>query len=207
MEENSGLNKLIRQENSSQTELGTGVVKAVDNVKDKITNEALVKVDNRHSIDKHAKKLADVADKALRADIDKEDLKVEKTKAENKAKKQEIKNRLIALKTEAKRLKREHKQILKEQKADHKKRNKDILWETYKDKLEKMKYTYVPNIVILKMLLGIDGIVSFFEGVGKISTAIMKAIKWLIFIGIAIGVLMVIPTTRNWILNLLGFVK
>jgi hypothetical protein len=205
MEENSGLNNLIKQENSSQVELGTGVVNAVDNVKDKIINEALVKVDDKHSIDKHAKKLADVADKALKADIDKEDLKVEKTKAENKAEKQEIKNRLIELKTEAKRLKREHKQILKEQKADHKKRNKDILWETYKEKLEKMKYTYVPNIVILKMLLGIDGIVSFFDGIGKISTSIMKALKWIIIAGAVFGVLMIFPSTKEWILGLLGF--
>lgn len=198
-------NKLMH--NETPTQLSAGVENAVDNVKGKIINEALIKVDNKHSIDKHAKKLADVADEALRADVEKESLKVEKTKADNKVEKQEIRNRLIELKTETKRLKKEHKQILKEQKAEHKKRNKDILWEVYKGKLEKMKYDYVPNIVILKMLLCIDGIVSFFDGVGKISTAIMKAIKWLIIIGIVIGVLMIVPVTREWALNLLGFIK
>jgi predicted RND superfamily exporter protein len=195
---------IVLVENSSI--LNTGVMQAVDNVKDKISSKALEMIDNSQSIDKHAKGLAEVADKALQADIDKENLKVEKTNADNKAEKQEIKNRLIALKTEAKRLKREHKQILKEQRADHKKRNKQILWDIYKGKLEKMGYDYVPNLVILKMLLTIDGIVSFFEGVGKISTAIMKAIKWLIFIGVGVGILMVIPATRAWVLSLLGFI-
>lgn len=192
------------QENKQNSQIQ--VDGAVGSVKDKILGGALTKVDNEKSISKHSDKLTKVANDTIKADIEKARLKVEKTKAENKAEKQEIKNRLIQLKTEAKRLKREHKQILKEQKADHKKRNKDILWETYKEKLEKMKYTYVPNIVILKMLLCIDGIVSFFEGIGKISTSIMKALKWLLIIGGVLTILMVIPSTRQWLLELLGII-
>lgn len=198
--------QIVKKEQSAIQEIDAGVGVAVGNVKGKIVDGALEIVDEKKSIEKHAGELAKIANDAIKADIEKEKNKVQRTHAENKAEKQEIKNKLIELKTEAIRLKREKKQILKEQKADHKRRNKNALWEIYKAKLEKIGYGYVPNIFILKMLLFIDGVVSFFEGVGKISTAIMKAIKWLIIIATIIGVLMVVPTTRQWILNILGFI-
>ena len=186
-------------------ETGVGVGGAVGNVKGKIVDEAMNKVDNNKSVKKHADELAKVANDAIRADIDKENLKVQRTRAENKAEKQRIKNELIALKTEAKRLKREKKQILREQRADHKKRNKDALWEIYKDKLTKMGYSYVPNRFVLGMLLFFDGVVGFFNGVGATSTAIMKALKWILIAGVIFGVLMIFPTTKEWLLGLLGF--
>lgn len=186
-------------------ETGVGVGGAVGNVKGKIVDEAINKVDNNKSVKKHADELAKVANDAIRADIDKENLKVQRTRAENKAENQRIKNELIALKTEAKRLKREKKQILREQRADHKKRNKDALWEIYKDKLTKMGYSYVPNRFVLGMLLFFDGVVGFFNGVGATSTAIMKALKWILIAGVIFGVLMIFPTTKEWLLGLLGF--
>ena len=188
-------------------ETGVGVGGAVGNVKGKIVDEAINKVDNNKSVKKHADELAKVANDAIRADIDKENLKVQRTRAENKAEKQRIKNELIALKTEAKRLKREKKQILREQRVDHKKRNKDALWEIYKDKLTKMGYSYVPNRFVLGMLLFFDGVVGFFNGVGATSTAIMKALKWILIVGVIFGVLMIFPTTKEWLLGLLGFLK
>ena len=186
-------------------ETGVGVGGAVGNVKGKIVDEAMNKVDNNKSVKKHADELAKVANDAIRADIDKENLKVQRTRAENKAEKQRIKNELIALKTEAKRLKREKKQILREQRADHKKRNKDALWEIYKNKLTKMGYSYVPNRFVLCMLLFFDGVVGFFNGVGATSTAIMKALKWILIAGVIFGVLMIFPSTKEWLLGLLGF--
>ena len=188
-------------------ETGVGVGGAVGNVKGKIVDEAINKVDNNKSVKKHADELAKVANDAIRADIDKENLKVQRTRAENKAERQRINNELIALKTEAKRLKREKKQILREQRADHKKRNKDALWEIYKDKLTKMGYSYVPNRFVLGMLLFFDGVVGFFNGVGATSTAIMKALKWILIAGVIFGVLMIFPTTKEWLLGLLGFLK
>ena len=199
-------NELANTEEKAIQETSVGVEGAVDNVKGKIMGGALTKVDNAKSIDKHAGELAKVANDAIRADIKKENLKVERTKAENKGEKQKIKNELIALKTEAKRLKREHKQILKEQKLEHQKRDREALWATYEKKLTKIGYSYVPNKFLLKMLLLIDGIVSWFEGVGRISTAIMKALKWVFIISIIAIVLMIIPATREWLLSLLGFI-
>ena len=212
--EGDGIKEIERQANeivekkTQETQIqetGVGVGGAVGNVKGKIVDEAMNKVDNNKSVKKHADELAKVANDAIRADIDKENLKVQRTRAENKAEKQRIKNELIALKTEAKRLKREKKQILREQRADHKKRNKDALWEIYKDKLTKMGYSYVPNRFVLGMLLFFDGVVGFFNGVGATSTAIMKALKWILIAGVAFGVLMIFPTTKEWLLGLLGF--
>lgn len=181
------------------------VTDAICDVKGKIIDKAFDKIDNDKIIDKHADKLAEIADQSLQADTEKERLKVEQSKADNKAEKQRIKNELIELKTNAIKLKRERKQALKEQRANHKKRNDDIAWEKYKDKLEKMKYTYVPNMFILRMLLFFDGIVGFFNGVGEVSKSIMKALRWFIIIAIILIVIFIIPVTRNWFINLLGF--
>jgi hypothetical protein len=205
--ENLNNNNKIQQHTqfSNVPQASMAVDTAVSNVKGKILGGVLTKVDNEKSINKHSDELKKVANDAIKADIEKARLKVEQTNANNKAEKQKIKNELIILKTEAIRLKREKKQILKEQKDEHRKRNKDALWATYEKKLTKMGYGYVPNIFVLKMLLVIDGIVSFFEGIGKISTSIMKAIKWLLIIGAIFGILMIFPSTQSWILQLLGF--
>lgn len=101
-------------------------------------------------------------------------------------------------------MKREQKQQNREQKAEHKARNKAAKWEQYKDKLTKMNYTYVPNAFILAMLLFFDGLKSFIDGLGTLSTAIVKALKWVLLIGAILIVLFSIPVTREWIINLLN---
>lgn len=185
--------------------LPTHINEAVDDVKGKIVTNAISKINDDKIIEKHSRELADITDEALSADIETERLKTKRKRADNSAEKQSIHNKLIELKTEAIRLKREKKQILREQKAEHKKRNDDIAWEKYKGKLEKMKYSYVPNKFILCMLLFFDGIISFFNGLGAISTAIMKAVRWLAIIALILAVIFAIPATRNWFTNLLGF--
>lgn len=182
------------------------VGEAVNTVEGKIVEGATKKVNNEKFISKHSKNIAKVSDRAIRVATDEQKLRVERKNAENKVNRQEIKNRLIELKTEALKLKREQKQLLKEQKAEHKKRDKDAQWELYKDKLTKMKYTYVPNKFTLKMLLFFDSIVSFFNGVGAVSTAIMKALKWILLLVAVLLVLLIIPATRQWIFELLGFI-
>ena len=138
-------------------------------------------------------------------EAEKQRLVVEEVNANNKVVAQEIKNRLIVLKAEAKRLKQEQKQLDKDQKSDHKRRNNEAKWEIYGDKLKRMKYTYVPNAFVLYMLLFFDGIVGFFNGVGEISTSILKAFKWVLIIGGIIAVLMFVPITREWLLEMLKF--
>lgn len=181
-----------------------GFSSVVGSVQSNILEKAKVKITDEKIVEKHAENLADIADKALEVQAETASLKVQEQEADNKVRKQEIRNKLIVLNAEAARLKREQKQFNKEQKADHKARNKQAKWELYKDKLTKMKYSYVPNAFILSMLLFFDGVKSFFDGLGTVSTAIVKALKWVILVGLILVVLFSIPVTREWIINLLS---
>jgi hypothetical protein len=181
------------------------VCNAINDVKEKIIQKAADKIQDEKIIEKHSENIAKISDRALEVEAEKQRLVVEEVNANNKVVAQEIKNRLIVLKAEAKRLKQEQKQLDKDQKSDHKRRNNDAKWEIYGDKLKRMKYTYVPNAFVLYMLLFFDGIVGFFNGVGEISTSILKAFKWVLIIGGIIAVLMFVPITREWLLEMLKF--
>lgn len=196
---------VVKREDADAVALSTGVGGAIDEVKQKILKRAAGKVQDERLIEKHSTTLAEISDRALEVEAEKQRLIVEQVNADNKVVAQEIKNRLIVLRSEAKRLKAEQKQLDKAQKAAHKKMNKDALWEVYGEKLAKMKYAYVPNPFVLCMLLFFDGVVGFFNGVGAISTSIVKALKWVLLSGIAFGVLMAIPATREWLLALMQF--
>lgn len=176
----------------------------VGGTKQEVLRRAQEKINSEKILEKHASKIAKLTDKAMAVDAERAALNVQQQDADNKAEKQEIKNRLIVLKAEAARLKKEQKQLDREQRADHKARNKAAKWEMYKDKLEKMGYSYVPNIIILSMLLLFDAIKSFFDGVGAVSTAAVKALKWVLLIGAILVVLFAIPVTREWIIKLLS---
>lgn len=179
-----------------------GFASVVGGVQSDILEKAKEKISDEKIVDKHAENLKRVADEALRVQAEQASLTVQEQEADNKVRKQEIRNKLIVLKAEAQRLEKEQKQLNAEQKADHKRRNKEAKWELYKDKLTKMKYTYVPCAFVLAMLLFFDGVRSFFDGVGTVSTAIVKACKWLFVIGAILIVLFSISVTRNWLINL-----
>ena len=181
---------------------GFGAV--VGSVQENILARAQEKISDEKIVDKHAENLKKVADRALEVDAERANLTVQEQDADNKVRKQEIRNKLIVLKAEAERLEKEQRQLNKEQEADHRARNKAAKWELYKDKLERMNYTYVPCAFVLGMLLLFDGIRSFFDGLGTISTAIVKALKWVLLIGAILIVLFAIPVTRDWLTNLLS---
>lgn len=178
---------------------------ALGSVKQKIVAKATEKINDQKLIDKHSEQIAQLSDEALTVETEKQRLIVEQAKADNKVVAQEIKNQLLILKAEGKRIKREQKQLDKEQKANHKKRNQDAKWEMYGEKLKKMGYSYVPNDFVLKMLLFIDGVKTFLDGIGTISMSLLKALRVFIFGGLIFGVLMAIPVTREWLLTLLQF--
>lgn len=175
----------------------------VDNTQQEILKRAKEKINSEKILEKHATKISKITDKAMEVDAERANLNVQKQEAANKVEKQEIKNRLIVLKAEAKRLIKEQRQLNLDQKSDHKVRNKQAKWDLYKDKLKKMKYDYVPNPFVLSMLLFFDGLKSFFDGIGAVSTAILKALKWVLLIGAILIVLFAIPVTREWILEIL----
>lgn len=188
-------------EQSTKSALSVDTV--VENVQQKVLGLAKEKINSEKILDKHAESIAKITDRAMEVDAERVSLSVAQQDADNKVTKQQIRNQLIVLKAEAERLEKEQKQLSKEQKADHKARNKQAKWELYKDKLTKMKYSYVPNVFILSMLLFFDGVRSFFDGLGTVSTAIVKAFKWVILIGVILIVLFAVPVTREWLLNLL----
>lgn len=178
--------------------------KVLEGVQKKILEEASKKISSQDIVEKHAENLKEMADKAIQVDAEKASLIVAQQDADNRVEKQKIKNQLIELNAEAKRIAREQKQLNKEQRADHKARNKQAKWDIYKDKLQKMNYSYVPNPFVLSMLLFFDGVRSFFDGLGTVSTAIVKALKWFLLFGAILIVLFAIPITRDWLINFLG---
>lgn len=179
-----------------------GFTSVVGGVKQNILNKAKEKISDEKSVDRHAENLKNIANKALEVEAEQASLQVKEQEADNKVRKQEIKNKLIVLKAEAQRLKKEQEQLNREQKEDHKRRNKEAKWELYKDKLTKMKYSYVPNAFVLTMLLFFDGMQSFFDGLGTVSTSIVKALKWVFLIGAIFIALLSVSFTRQWIINL-----
>jgi hypothetical protein len=197
---------VVQRESQTNIALSTDVGGAISGAKQKIIQKATEKINDEKIIEKHSDNIAKISDRALEVEAEKQRLLVEQVNADNKVKSQEIKNRLIVLKAEAKRHKAEQKQLAKDQKAEHKARNKQAKWDLYGDKLTKMKYTYVPNAFVLSMLLFFDGIVGFINGLGATSTAIVKALKWVLLTGAVIGVLLAIPATREWLLSLLQFI-
>lgn len=196
---------VVQREAQTAVALSADVGGAIGDVKQKILQKAADKIKDEKIIEKHSETIARISDRALEVEAEKQRLIVEQVNADNKVVAQEIRNRLIVLSAEAKRLKAEQKQLAKEQKAAHRKRDKDAKWELYGEKLKKMKYTYVPNSFTLHMLLFFDGVVGFFNGLGAISTAIVKALKWVLLVGAAVGALMAIPATRDWLLTLMQF--
>ena len=183
--------------------IGVGV--AINGVKQKIVEKAVEKINDENIIKKHSEALAEISDRAIEVESEKQRLIVESVNADNKVVEQEIKNRLIILKAEANRLKSEQEQLNKEQKAEHKARDKEAKWKLYGGKLSRMKYDYVPCNFVLYMLLFFDGVKSFFDGIGAVSNALMRAVKWFIIIGLVLSVLLSIPITRGWILSILQF--
>lgn len=196
---------LVSVDEQTAISMHNGVGETISEVKQKIMQKAADKIQDDRIIERHSENIAKISDRALEVETEKQRLIVEQVNADNKVVEQEIKNRLIVLKAEAKRLLAEQKQLDKEQKAEHKKRNKDAKWQMYGEKLTKMKYNYVPNPFVLGMLLFFDGVKGFFDGVGSVSTSIVKAFKWILLFGVAVGTLMAIPVTREWLLTLLQF--
>lgn len=191
-------------ERTEATMAGASFGTVVGSVQTDILNKAKEKISDEKIVDKHAENLKNIADKALGVEAETASLVVEEQEANNRVHKQEIRNKLIVLKAEAKRLKKEQEQLNREQKADHKARNKEAKWGLYKSKLTKMHYTYVPCAFVLAMLLFFDGVSSFFEGLATINKSIVKAF-WIVFVvGAILIVLLIIPVTRYWLTNLLS---
>lgn len=176
-------------------------------VKEDILQGAKQKLDNQKTKDKHSKKLAEVADTAIEAEIEIERLKVSKIQAKNKADKRAIANELYVLKQEHKRNKKEQRSLNENQRIEHKIIVKEKKWETYGKSLQTLGYDYVPNIIVLSIIMFLVGAKAFFNGIAKTGDSMVKALKWIILVVAILAIIFIIPVTREWLLSILGYIK
>ena len=199
--------KIEPNELATETFAGNSAVGVIHTTKDRILEEAEKKINQEKIIDKHSTKLSKVADTLMEVETEKAAIEVRKKDADNRAEKQEIKNRLIVLRNEAKRLRLEEKHKNSMQKLQIKSDKKRIQWERLEKTLTPLGYDYVPNPIALHILLMLVGIKAFVNGVGEVGTAVLKCLKWIIFLGLAITIVLIIPVSREWFLELLGFLR
>ena len=184
---------------------GNSAVGIINTTKEKILEKAEQKINQEKIIDKHSTKLSKVADDLMKVETEKAAIEVQKKDATNKAEKQEIKNRLIVLKSEAKRLRKTEKHKNKMQKITIKAERKQKHWEKLESTLKPLGYNYVPNPLALHILLMLVGIKAFINGIRTVGDAIFKCFKWVMFLCLVSIIVLIIPVTRTWILELLGF--
>lgn len=211
--ENEEIEKMITERQIAKTDKppqelsNVNTSNVLGTVKEDILQGAKQKLDNQKTKDKHSKKLAEVADTAIEAEIEIERLKVSKIQAKNKADKRAIANELYVLKQEHKRNKKEQKSLNENQRLEYQKIAKEKKWETYGKSLQTLGYDYVPNIIVLSIIMFLVGAKAFFNGIAKTGDSMVKALKWIILVVAILAIIFIIPVTREWLLSILGYIK
>lgn len=182
-------------------------VVALEDTKKNIVEKALPIINDEKIVKKHAKKLAENADAGIKVELETQELEIKKKHASNRVTRKEIANKLYILKQEAKRIKKEQAHLNAQQKEEHRMKNEEIYWQNHGETLAEYKMRKGSNRLFCNVLLWLDGIKGFLTGLGKVSTALIGALKWILIVGSILVVLLVIPVTREWLLNLLGFIK
>ena len=180
---------------------------AIYETKRNIVDKAMPKINDEKIVEKHAKKLAENADESIRVELEQQQLEIAKGDAKNKVTRKEIANQLFVLKQEAIRLKKEQKHLNKLQKEEQIKESDRVYWANHGTTLEGYKMHEGSNRTFCNVLLWLDGVKGFFLGLGKVSTALISALKYVLIVGAILIVLLIIPVSREWLLNLLGFIK
>lgn len=205
--ENNKEKALASKENNSELQTTDNyVVGALNDTKKSIVDQAIPLINDDKVIKKHAKKLSENADKGIAVELKSQELEIKKKDASNKITKKEIANKLYILKQEGKRIKKQQKHLKKQQKEEFKRENNETYWNNHCDTLTEYKMHKGSNRIFCTILLLLDGLKGFFNGLNKVSNALVKALKWILIIGGIITVLMSIPVTRNWLLGILGFI-
>lgn len=170
-----------------------------------IASEAAARVNNPKKVDKHADELADAIDMQILNAIEAKKVQEKIKAARHLIDKKKLKNELYQIEQEGKRLRREEKHLNELQKARHKQEDYDTFWSTYESTLTNYDMKKGSSRVFCRIILALDGIKGFFNGIGKVSTAIVKALKFLLIGGTIFGILYAIPITRSWIQAIFGF--
>ena len=190
-------NKTVAVHTENSIALDTS--EANEKIKQQVT-EALTEQAN---IDKNAKRLKGIGQKLIDNSIGEQENIALFGRAKNKADKQAINNRTYVLKQEKKRLIKEQKFLNKQQIDEHKAELKTKRWDMFSKTLSKYGFSEMPNLFIAFIILALDAIKASFEAISQINDKLAKMLKYVfIIIGIAL-VLMAIPSTRDWLFNLL----
>ena len=178
---------------------------ALDKTAGNIVERAQERIDSGKIADKYSKRLAKNAEGRISNEIERQDVENERSKAANIADRKEIANRLYEIKENAKRLKAEQRHLSKMQRQQQKAEKARAYWEEHKATLEQYNMHEGSSRIACNILLWLDGVKCFFNGLSKVSDSIIKALKWILIIGAVTGALMAIPATRRIITNLLGY--
>lgn len=197
----------IRENSIGVLAVNTNLDNTLNIAHQSIVEKASEQINDKAKIDKKAKTLTELVDKKFAVDAETKNVEIEEQDVNNKAKKKELRNRLIVLRNEAKRIKKEQKNLNKQQRIEHKNATKAALWETYGKALTELGYDYVPNKLTLAILMFLVGAKAFINGMNKIGNALVKCLKWAFVIGFILVIVFSIPASRQWILNVLGFIK
>lgn len=182
-------------------------ISALEDTKKNIVEKALPIINDERIVKKHAKKLAENADEGIKVELETQELEIKKKHATNRVTRKEISNRLYILRQEAKRIKKEQAHLNDQQKEEHRMKNEEIYWKNHGETLAEYKMRKGSNRLFCNILLWLDGVKGFLTGLGKVSTALIGALKWILIVSAVLIVMLIIPVTREWLLDILGFIN
>lgn len=170
---------------------------------EKIKQQVTEALTDQANIDKNAKRLKGIGQKLIDNSIGEQENIALFGRAKNKADRQAINNRTYVLKQEKKRLIKEQKFLNKQQIDTQKAELKTKRWNMFSKTLSKYGFSEMPNLFIAFIILALDAIKASFEAISQINDKLAKMLKYVvILIGISL-VLITIPSTRDWLFNLL----
>lgn len=158
-----------------------------DEVTQKIQGEVNTALKNDKFVRRKSRKLAKVGDKLVEEEIKFRDNKANARKAQNRVDRQTIKNNLYVAKQEKKRAVKEQRHLNRCQKETHRQEIADYRWKEYGEMLSNYGFKKTPSSFVFYIIVFFDGTARFLDGVNKANNKLIKALKYIIIIGILVG--------------------
>ena len=158
-----------------------------DEVTQKIQGEVNTALKNDKFVRRKSRKLAKVGDKLVEEEIKFRDNKANARKAQNRVDRQTIKNNLYVAKQEKKRAVKEQRHLNRCQKETHRQEIADYRWKEYGEMLANYGFKKTPSSFVFYIIVFFDGTARFLDGVNKANNKLIKALKYIIIIGILVG--------------------
>lgn len=180
------------QASAPMTKFISGAVISNDTVSDEVTGKIKGEVNKALKDDKFvarkSRKLAKVGNRLVEEEINAQDNIASSKRAQNKVDKQLIKNNLYVAKQEKKRAVKEQRHLNRCQKEKHKQEIADHRWSEYGDMLKQYGFNKTPASWIFRSIVFLDGLARFFTGIDKANNKLIKALKYVFFGVIIVGI-------------------